>query len=604
MKKFVFIIFIVLWAITAYCLTEKEFYNFKEMTEKAGLTFQDITLDPSHNREGGHGAFSVFYKLWDDWKKIPRFGEYLALDIFEQPKGLSPVTDGGYIDVSLHADAVVLQKLTNKIKDERAFDKAIKEINGIYLKGAKEQIPGDIKHALAILINASLEAQKYHNKSFTDKKYVYNNLFAYLETCGDYVDRQNLLKGATVLQDFTNKAIKNINKSNKKYYVKIKTDLGTIEVSEGQDNKYTDSDSFICIDLSGRDKYGTGYGGTNYTKPISILIDKEGDDKYETIDNNSFGAGIMGYGILIDMAGNDTYIANSFSIGSGYCGFGALVDFEGNDTYTGYNCVEGSSNNGIGYLHDYKGDDKYYCLGYSQGFGGPGGMGVLADREGNDIYIADDEHIVNPSPQTAEHNTSMSQGAGFGYRKKEIAGGIGILTDKEGNDTYSCGVFGQGISYWYSFGALVDFGGNDTYNAVWYCYGAAAHYSVGCFIDKEGNDSYTCNNAFGLGHDYSIGYFEDDKGNDKYKSVNTPIGWVNANGLSLFFDCEGDDDYSEVRISDATNSWDNNKCYAIFLDEGGKNIMPEGQMDLFKDNFWTVKELSDNPHALAIGMLK
>ena len=613
MKKILLIILLTILTISVYCQSSpfqnaaEKYYNdlIKDMVQKASLSLEDISLEPSHARDGGKGAYKLFYSLWDNWHNIPFMGNYFATSAFEQPKTihgafyLCP-----YADVNIITDAVTLKEPYKKIEEKDAFEKTIKDINGVYIKGSKDQIPEDIKEALAVIIIGSQEALKYHEEAFTDKKYVYDNLFTCLENLGDYVDRDNLLEGALILSEFTDKAIKNIEKSNKKYYVKIQTDLGTIEVSEGQDNNYTDSNSFICIDLSGNDRYGAGYGGTNNKKPISVLIDKEGDDRYETSQPCSFGAGIMGYGILVDMKGNDLYLANSFSLGAGYCGFGALIDYEGEDHYTGYECVEGSSNNGLGYLHDFDGNDGYYCMAFGQGFGGPGGLGVLADNKGNDSYIADDINLVNPSPQTAEHNTSMSQGAGFGHRNGQIAGGIGILTDKEGDDVYNCGVFGQGVSYWYSFGALVDFEGDDIYNAVWYCYGAAAHYSVGCFMDKAGNDSYTCNNAFGLGHDYSIGFFEDSKGNDKYKSVNTPIGWVNANGLSLFFDLEGDDDYSEVRISEATNSWSHHKCYAIFLDRGGKNIMPKTENDLFKDKFWVVKENSDNPKALAIGMLK
>ena len=58
---------------------------------------------------------------------------------------------------------------------------------------------------------------------------------------------------------------------------------------------------------------------------------------------------------------------------------------------------------------------------------------------------------------------------------------MGILIDGKGDDRYRCGVFGQGVSYWYGLGMLIDLEGHDTYEGVWYCQGARPHYGVGRF---------------------------------------------------------------------------------------------------------------------------
>ena len=604
MKKIILSFLFIFISINIFALSGNDIKNFNEAVQKANIAPLDFCLEPSHDRNGGTGAFSQFYTLWDNWQRIPDYGNFLAENSFSNKLTKIIELYTGNSDCELSDDIKDnIKTINSQINDKNSFENALKEIHGEYVTGNSNMIPKDIKKAVATIIYASVIGNKYRESAFSDS-FIYENLFTCLQTCGNNIDRSKLISGAYILSHYIDTL--SINKSKNIFYVSIKTDLGLIELSNGENNNYNNTNSFLVIDTSGNDTYTEGYAGTDKIKHISIVIDTEGDDIYDTSENSSFGAGIMGYGILIDKKGNDKYHTGSFSLGAGYGGFGAIMDFEGDDTYKGISCCEGSASNGLGVIKDFSGKDYYYAYDFSQGYGGPGGVGIIAENKGNDTYIADDKNIINPSPQTELHNTSMSQGAGFGLRNSQIAGGIGLLADKEGDDYYTCGVFGQGISYWYSFGALVDYKGNDTHKAIWYCYGAAAHYSIGCFIEKEGNDTYETENAFGLGHDYSIGYFEDKKGNDKYTSINTPIGWTNANGLTLFFDCGGNDDYSKTTISGATNSRSTNRSYGIFIDKGGKNILSpqETEAGKLKDKYWITKEISDNPNALAIGMLK
>ena len=64
---------------------------------------------------------------------------------------------------------------------------------------------------------------------------------------------------------------------------------------------------------------------------------------------------------------------------------------------------------------------------------------MLVDERGNDKYVANDTVIDDPSAQSKDHATSMSQGAGCGRRADysdghSLGGGFGILCDVEGDD--------------------------------------------------------------------------------------------------------------------------------------------------------------------------
>ena len=180
---------------------------------------------------------------------------------------------------------------------------------------------------------------------------------------------------------------------------------------------------------------------------------------------------------------------------------------------------------------------------------------MLIDNAGSDSYIANDEDIKFPSPQTGEHNTSMAQGVGFGRRahpgdSRSLAGGVGILVEGGGDDDYSCGVFGQGAAYWYALGMLVDMAGNDRYEGVWYAQGAAAHYAVATLLDEAGNDEHRVSmyTSLGAGHDYSIGQLWNEAGADRYQVQR--LGAASSSragqrGLGLFVDGGGEDEWPE-----------------------------------------------------------
>ena len=255
------------------------------------------------------------------------------------------------------------------------------------------------------------------------------------------------------------------------------TPIGAIALNGTQDNNYGAGPYLLIIDTGGNDRYAGGGATTSAANPISLLLDLAGDDVYEAKGGPAFGAGILGYGLLLDVKGNDRYSAEHSACGMASFGVGLLVDRDGKDKYEIDRVGQGAAFFGVAALCDFKGDDEYRCFTEAQGFGGVKGCGLLIDHEGNDRYEANDTKINYPSPQDANHNTSLAQGCAFGRRDhpgegNSLAGGVGILVDGKGDDRYSCGVFGQGISYWYGLGMLIDLEGNDSYQGIWYCQGS------------------------------------------------------------------------------------------------------------------------------------
>ncbi len=376
----------------------------------------------------------------------------------------------------------------------------------------------------------------------------------------------------------------------------VDTPLGKVTIAGNEANTHFCQSQLLIIDTEGDDTY-TGWvaGNSGFDNPFSVAIDIAGNDVYKTDFNhhNNCGSGRFGVGVLVDVAGDDIYNSVECSQGFGGFGVGALIDKSGNDSYSSIFTSQGSAEFGLGLLQDFEGNDVYGCYFASQGFGFTQGVGLLQDRAGNDTYVANDTDIILPSAQSDKHNTSMSQGAGYGLRMEfdnghSMSGGCGILQDMEGDDTYSCGVFGQGVAYWHGMGVLSDYNGNDTYNGTWYVQGASAHFGIAYFQDRSGDDTYqaTMATSIGVGHDTSLGYHIDLGGNDTYncwrteekdgKETKVPSGLVvgcgNNNGMGFLVNVGGDD-YYDVAGSPSLGMYGGPMpCQGSFMREGMINI--------------------------------
>ena len=335
------------------------------------------------------------------------------------------------------------------------------------------------------------------------------------------------------------------------------TPIGFVMVGGALGNTYDSNTNGVretnalLIDIGGDDRYeGRTCGASDEDTPLSVSIDLAGNDVYESSKFGCQGWGMFGIGVLVDVFGDDTYIAGDHAQGASTCGIGILRDVYGNDVHIGEMMVQGASACGVGLLDDESGDDVYYSPKYAQGFGFTFGSGVLRDVEGDDFYFVGGFEVdFRENQEGKERYVCMGQGFGYGPRRDnenwQGAGGIGVLSDGSGNDYYLGDYFCQGSSYWFATGILDDKAGDDVYVARRYSTGAGIHNSVGVLVDESGNDEYW-NWGVGIGHglDASVGIVVDVEGNDHY-SAN---GWYTmghgGDGLGVLLDNAGNDMYS------------------------------------------------------------
>ena len=495
-------------------------------------------------------------------------------------------------------------------------------------------LPDSLAEPLALIVLAAAEGVKWQRLAFEsleDREALFDEAIQYVagldgdktdpeltrrvERAAGLVDYDYLNAGATDIAIVLDSAVVRLARfastgapSLKKLSFTCRTPLGQIVVNGTEQNVYRGSvPLFLVVDLGGDDTYFAGGSTQSPSNSISILIDVAGNDRYvcparvsrdtsasagqagvdPDREKPSFGGAVLGYAFLADLGGNDYYDGRNLSQGAAVFGVGVLCDESGDDRKKSFTASQGAGFFGLGVHIDGSGNDQYYIYQQGQGYGYVKGCGLLVDNEGDDVYVADDSDIVFPSAQSKEHNTSLAQGMGFGKRADytdghSLAGGVGMLVDGRGNDKYSCGVFGQGCSYWYGVGILADSYGNDEYNGVWYVQGASAHFGVGILHDALGDDRYraSINMAQGAGHDFAVGFLLDESGNDVYDAPNLSLGSGNANGIGVFWDKSGNDAYNVSAAmtlgrssTDAPRGGLRDKmlCLGLFMDTGGKD---------------------------------
>ena len=321
----------------------------------------------------------------------------------------------------------------------------------------------------------------------------------------------------------------------------------------------------FIADLGGDDFYGIG--GAGFDAAPRFLVDFDGDDRYESSLPGGYAAGMGRVDLLIDYRGDDRYAAALYAQGSAALGVGALIDLAGDDRYLADAYGQGAALYGVGALLDLGGDDRYRARAFSQGAGLPGGLGVLADAAGDDVYAAAGGAPTNyGTPGLAD---AWAQGVGIGARGL-AAGGVGVLADHGGADRYDAGSFAQGGGYYRGVGQLWDLGPeNDAllgsrYNAGW-----GAHGGAGLFFNAAGDDRYDTRHAVlaGLAWDYGVALFHDGGGDDFYRGGHFSLGAAAHASVGWFVDDGGDDAYVDApRRADGGTAGPN---FALFLNRGG-----------------------------------
>jgi hypothetical protein len=326
----------------------------------------------------------------------------------------------------------------------------------------------------------------------------------------------------------------------------------------------------IWIDPGGDDEYS--FKGPGKPGAFTLVVDGGGDDLYLAKDSLHLGAGNLGISLAADLAGSDRYLGKNFAWGSALFGYASLFDAGGHDSYEGRCASLGFGFFGIGVLEDVSGNDVYSASLLSQGAAATRGLGALLDRSGDDRYLA--RPTFKDDLRYADHYIQMVQGFATGF-SPDFGGGIGLLRDGSGNDVYLADIFGQGSAYWFALGLLIDEGGDDRYEAHQYAQGAGVHIAVGAALDFGGNDHRASKGVSqGCGHDYGFGYLYDAQGDDNYLAVDMSQGGGSANGLGVLQDAAGNDFYVTGNPDMALGHADLRRdrgSFGFFLDRGGKD---------------------------------
>lgn len=414
----------------------------------------------------------------------------------------------------------------------------------------------------------------------------------------------------------------------------VPTAAGSILIGGAGDTLYApDGPVALAVDVGGDDVYRSSVGATSaVSNPVSVLIDLGGADTYEyevVADPNDLpvwlpsdvdgrlepvlpriagdgpvslsdrprqGAGRLGVGLLFDLGqGADHYRSLRMSQGAGLLGVGGLLDQGGADTYEIEALGQGAGLFGLGVLVDLGGaaaEDSFRAWRGSQGFGGPGGVGLLVEAEGPSIYLAEqatgagDVLYFSPADR-AQSNMNLCQGAGAGVSppdaqhpgRRAMAGGVGVLYDRAGDDLYAAATWAQGSGNLLGLGVLIDEVGDDQYGGRYAAQGAATAGSAGLLVEGAGDDRYNLgglrviSSLLGSGGDLAAGVFVDKGGDDQYRVPNASGGAGAANGVGVFADLGGLDVYTAVGVS----TWG----YALLGPSGAGTDNPRQQVATF-----------------------
>jgi hypothetical protein len=267
--------------------------------------------------------------------------------------------------------------------------------------------------------------------------------------------------------------------------------------------------------------------------------------------------------VLLDRAGNDVYVnegdQSGFAMGVGWWGAGVLLDLAGADSYRGEVLA--------------------------QGVGGPRGLGLLLDADGADRYQADGPSFASAYGTPAVHR-GQSQGFGYGVRGY-AAGGVGALLDLGGDDRYVAGEFSQAGGYYFGLGVLHDRAGNDLYHGNRYGQAFAAHQAAGILVDEAGDDQYWSMTAASQAGtwDQSVGLLLDKAGDDAYRCDGLGQGGAAMQAIALLIDLAGRDRYvgrgTSVQGQGGGNSYhhlaDKVFSFSALLDLGGSSDVYSGE---------------------------
>lgn len=490
------------------------------------------------------------------------------------------------------------------------------------LSAAVAKVPAPLHLPLARLVLATIDARRWidaglRHVSAAQRAAVFAEVSPPLASLEDAlrtvplftdvaraIDDLSLSYGALQAMEAVQRArweLEAVARPTEEFELRLETPWGTLLFDNGGVNTPSASAPFLVVRVYASNHWSGSLAATSPERPLSlalILTDRRAGDRIGEDDgvetavpeperrSGLVASGILGCGLLYVAGDTPTYYkADRLSLGAGLFGVGVLVDEGGDDEYL---CLtgQGAGTFGVGLLLDAGGDDAYTLLeGDGQGYGGPGGVGVLADRRGKDRYRAEPTPAVAGTSRADYHSdhkivSSRAQGCGFGRRGDVSdghawAGGLGALLDVDGDDVYEAGNFSQGCGFWFGTGLLWDGGGHDVYRSVYFSHGSGAHFAVGAVIDEGGDDQHLlldlpkvgigrkAGAGVGFGWDVVNALVLDRAGNDRYEVDIIGVGCANVRSHGWLIDEGGDDTYVAAAGALAFGAIDRRPDYVV-----------------------------------------
>ncbi|MCU0315596.1 MAG: hypothetical protein MUC92_03275 [Fimbriimonadaceae bacterium] len=319
-----------------------------------------------------------------------------------------------------------------------------------------------------------------------------------------------------------------------------------------------------------------GIGNETHTRDAFLVIETGGDDQYRgrvaTPANPR-----QPISLILDLAGKDRYGTqeDQATVAMGLGGVGILIDQGGNDVYQAGDGGIGAGLFGIGLLLDESGDDQY-LLKKTFGIGAAYfGVGLVADLTGNDVYRS--------------LALSMGFGGTFGFGALiELEGDDDYKTADEGNPSIAwggktvslslgCGYgrradYGDGQSQAGGIGIVIDGRGDDQYHSSIFSMGSGYWWGFGIMEDRAGDDTYRCTHySLGSGAHFALGSFVDLAGNDSYNDRPDAVerwGALGRDGaIAVCIDAAGDDVWGNL-----TGGHADLNSIALFWDQKGNDL--------------------------------
>jgi hypothetical protein len=286
-------------------------------------------------------------------------------------------------------------------------------------------------------------------------------------------------------------------------------------------------------------------------------------------------------------------------------------DPAGNDTYLGRLETDWQRQRYFWHL-DLAGDDYYHNEEIAGLLSVKGGIGILSDLAGNDVYSGSDYSNSAFWGYSQLNDQAGNDIYNFGLHSAGAATfGISLLIDNAGNDSYRVTQYGEGFASTMAFGAIIDQAGFDNY----YAGGKYLHVplapldyrslsqgfgfgmrpdlggGIGMIYDKKGNDNYTGGvYSQAVAYWYALGIIYDGEGYDYYDSVYYPQGSGIHLAGGFLYDGAGEDHYYSKHGpgQGAAHDWavgflidrSGNDHYSV---EGGNGVALTNSVTIFLD---------------------